>query len=389
MSAVPPEDAAARHEHEDDGDDEEHRFDANDNDAPPEDRIPAEEWDTKSNQAWRPLFAMMIGLKKEDGTFYYDPETIFEQPPFNGMKATSVKVQASDMIKEIKRRSEVYSSAPAPKCSKWKNSALLEWLVNHPIEADRDVAFLQQAYETRVQMQLEARSAEEQENAAINRQWRGVETLLRLIHAILDESNRHLFLHRNDVEEQRINIDAGRPQRTIWDAATELYNDPRYIATTIAMPNLCSEFPTSRTITYADVADYAVCTPQIAKQKFEDMVLRLKRVIQHWEHSGQGDGGDFERDYDGQLQDRPSLALGTRSNFFLPYPKASAPQYLLYLWEMLESLDLWRDSLQKIDGEIAANIRDQGICRFPGQSGGCEVGQAFLFSTQFVSAVAL
>ncbi len=101
------------------------------------------------------------------------------------------------------------------------------------------------------------------------------------------------------------------------------------------------------------------------------MNMALKRIIQKWELSGQGDGGSLEEevcddnnaadDDDaeqanvntafGSLNGRPQQALDSQANFFV-----NSPTYLLYLWDVLDEHDLVQTSMQQlVDGVRSDN----------------------------------
>ena len=77
------------------------------------------------------------------------------------------------------------------------------------------------------------------------------------------------------------------------------------------------------------------------------MMVSLKRIIQNWEASGQGEGGVNNEDDDdegfeinaqhelGSLRHRSHHTLASRPNFF-----QYSEMYLLYLWEVCETYDL-------------------------------------------------
>ena len=76
------------------------------------------------------------------------------------------------------------------------------------------------------------------------------------------------------------------------------------------------------------------------------MLVSLKRIVDKWERSGQGEGGiDVEMDGDettgfefGSLKNRSRGALESRSSFI-----NDSPPYLLYLWEILDKYQLLTD----------------------------------------------
>ena len=90
------------------------------------------------------------------------------------------------------------------------------------------------------------------------------------------------------------------------------------------------------------------------------MLLILKRQMQNWERSGQGERGYDENDEEdqfflsfsqerGSLDNRPHRALQTRANFF-----KYSNMYLLYFWDMIEKYQLRKSCLQMLDDKVAA-----------------------------------
>ena len=106
------------------------------------------------------------------------------------------------------------------------------------------------------------------------------------------------------------------------------------------------------------------------------MNLALKRAIQNWERSGQGDGGyteeeevmddntdDKEEENGGEdrfafggLTGRPQKALDLRRNFF--DDKAT---YLLYLWDILEEHDLTQSTMQQLLEGVGSGNGGSGV----------------------------
>jgi hypothetical protein len=116
----------------------------------------------------------------------------------------------------------------------------------------------------------------------------------------------------------------------------------------------------------------------------------LKRKIEKWEMSGQGDGGRMTFDFEdedalgcgedditsmeelsseaglsaeprpkpafGELSNRPRAALDSRSAFF-----RDKESYLLYLWEVLDNNNLMVSSMQRLDNRVAAMNGADGI----------------------------
>jgi hypothetical protein len=130
----------------------------------------------------------------------------------------------------------------------------------------------------------------------------------------------------------------------------------------------------------------APATPEKVKDRWSSLVHELKRKIENWEMSGQGDGGCLTFDIDdedslgcgeddimekpcdelsadprpkpafGKLSNRPRAALDSRAAFF-----RDKESYLLYLWEVLDNNDLMVSSMQRLDNRVAAMNGADGI----------------------------
>lgn len=96
------------------------------------------------------------------------------------------------------------------------------------------------------------------------------------------------------------------------------------------------------------------------------MLVNLKRIIDKWERSGQGDGGFEPEDDDdegetyqpefGSFHDRRHGALASRGAFL-----NGRPSYLLYLWHHLEASDLITSACCRIDPSIAGPDGSRGV----------------------------
>ena len=160
---------------------------------------------------------------------------------------------------------------------------------------------------------------------------------------------------------------------------SDKWNDPHFSPCTIVMGELHSDFAFPIVIDHDVVSDMAPATPEKVKDRWASLVHELKRKIENWEMSGQGDGGCVTFDiYDedsvgcgeddimeklsddlsadpprpkpafGELRNRPRAALDSRAAFF-----RDKESYLLYLWEVLENNNLMVSSMQRLDKRVA------------------------------------
>ncbi len=101
-----------------------------------------------------------------------------------------------------------------------------------------------------------------------------------------------------------------------------------------------------------------------------EMMVALKRNIQQWESSGQGDGGnnnlnigEDEDSYSiskphelGDLTHRNRHALANRASFF-----RYSEMYLLYFWDVCEKYDLTRSCMQAFREDTASGDGGVGV----------------------------
>ena len=113
-----------------------------------------------------------------------------------------------------------------------------------------------------------------------------------------------------------------------------------------------------------------MATAEKVNDKWSGLLHRLKRQIEKWERSGQGDGGyidddAFDDDEDetrpapskfGELSNRSQEALDSCATFF-----RDKESYLLYLWEVLEGNGLLVSSMQRLNELAAATNGADGI----------------------------
>ena len=117
------------------------------------------------------------------------------------------------------------------------------------------------------------------------------------------------------------------------------------------------------------ISDLTAATAEKVKDKWSGLLHGLKRQIEKWERSGQGDGGyidddAFGDDEDetrpapkfGELSNRSQGALDSRAAFF-----RDKESYLLYLWEVLEWNGLLVSSMQRLNELAAARNGADGI----------------------------
>ncbi len=234
----------------------------------------------------------------------------------------------------------------------------------NPIVAEGEVAFTRAtiahriAVAQRVQQQPDAPSVP----PAVSKgaKWQGKLLHLRLIHAIIDDVDiKAAYIRRLHLPSGRMAVENRRTPEAaasnVWHMVAEKWNDQSFAPTT-SVKETHSDFSLPISIPFDAVCNLMPATPEKVADKWNDMNTALKRQIQKWELSGQGDD-DNNADDDvgnttfGSLNGRPQQALDSRANFFV-----NSPTYLLYLWDVLDEHDLVQTSMQQlVDGVGSGN----------------------------------
>lgn len=325
------------------------------------------------DRSFAALVMLSIGMKDENGKTILDvnddPWKSLQSSRRNRKKQKQIKPSLDIMRKHIIWRwvNVCKSTPPMPRPRQWPQRQVVEWLEKNPINSTNDILFLTSTIAKEKQLAFEALEKEASENDLLSRSWTGELPYLRLIHALIDHDDiKELFLHRNDLSGDRLEIEnrnsTERRQATVWDKLAEKWNDPLYNPVSEEIPELHSRYIVSLDLGHKNVADMSPATPEKCQSKFSSLIVQMNRRIALWEQSGQGDGGgnndDEEEDDEEGKEDRPSFgsfrnrpagALDQRHAFF-DYEQ----QYLLYLWFMLEKHDLLGCSLQRLDEGVAA-----------------------------------
>ena len=157
---------------------------------------------------------------------------------------------------------------------------------------------------------------------ADQRRWIGIDPWLRLYHVIDELKDK--FVQR-DVSYDRQELD--RPDKTnFWDDASALFNDPEYKPWTYKLSWLHSEFNASFQI------EKEKCPSNVngeqLKKKLAEARMKLLRVMDKWERSGNGDGMP-------NPEDPTQMIVGSDRAAFLGHD----PVHILYLWHLAEHND--------------------------------------------------
>lgn len=167
----------------------------------------------------------------------------------------------------------------------------------------------------------------------------------------LNSMTREALENRNSSDSRDISV---------WEDVAFEWNDTGYTVTTESFD--CCIHPDlvlSRDIPHSSVARLANATAEKCESKFNAAVLYLKRVIQNWEASGQGEGGHIEGRHEfGSLEGREDNALATMANFV---PEQDV--HFLYIWALIDKYQLLKTCMQVIVGEFAAGNGADGVHR--------------------------
>ena len=227
-----------------------------------------------------------------------------------------------------------------PRPNQWRLNRLLEWLKLHPLRDASDVEFLQETVKNRkvVAERVVAQRANDKEvHDKAEKAWYGPLPILHLLCCLTDnDAIRRAYLTRNDISNDRIDLDnqnSDKRPKTVWELLSHKWNDHDFEAVTEPFPDLHNDYKDSIVIPHSKVSSLAAATPEKCKEKMSTMMVSLKRIVDKWERSGQGEGGiDVEMDGDeatefefGSLKNRSRGALESRSSFI-----NDSPPYLLY-----------------------------------------------------------
>ena len=161
--------------------------------------------------------------------------------------------------------------------------------------------------------------------------------------------------------------------KTVFEVIAELWNSPDY--NPVAPPSDCHvDFQTATDCSYDDIAGLSPATPQRVEDTLTSMRRDLLLIMRRWEQSGQGEGGTENSDADeegheeqraegalsagaatadrslGSLSGRSARALQSRAAFL-----NGKPAYLIYFWEVADTHQLLRSSLQCLNNGTGAS----------------------------------
>jgi hypothetical protein len=255
------------------------------------------------NRSLKALAILSLGLKNPDSSPTFDPAVL---PWSAALRPTALKMTAKELRAEVMRRNIAAANvlgAPCP--GAWTVAKATEWLVNNPIVAVAEVDFIKAtiahriAVAARLQQQPVAPSVPPGA-ASRGSNWVGKLPHLRLIHAIIDDVDiKAAYVRRLNLPGGRMAIENRRTPAAIalnvWHMVAEKWNNPSFAPTT-SVKETHSDFSLPISIPSDAVCNLMPATPEIVGVKWNDMNMALRRIIQKWELSGQGDGGSLEEE---------------------------------------------------------------------------------------------
>ena len=321
------------------------------------------------------LAILSLGLKDDDGSPTFNPSVL---PWSAALRPTALKMTAKDLRAEVTRRNVAIENVlTAPRPGKWTVAKATEWLVANPIVAEAEVAFIRATIAHRISVAERAGSLQPSGIGNMpSGNWIGKYPHLYLIHCIID------FNDIKTAYQNRLNVPSGRMAVenrnqpavlavNVWHMVAAKWNDTSFQPVT-SVKATHSDFARPISIPFDVVSNCQPATPEKVEEKWNAMNLALKRGIQNWERSGQGDGGHVNEDDNsesgdnyneddvdneddnvgtsfGSLKSRGRSALDLRRNFF-----DDKYTYLLYLWDVLDEHDLVNSTMQQLLGGIGS-----------------------------------
>jgi hypothetical protein len=249
----------------------------------------------------------------------------------------------------------------------------IDWQKDEISEWHEDVEFLVGEMKRRKDQLEKVCATLAEQNAALEGRWIGKEPMLRLIHCLIeDDGIKSAFIRRHNSKD-RMQLEnrnsAEKRDPTVWELISAKWNDRDFNPKTMILHiEGQTEFSDEIDLEYSSVQHFAAATPDKCETKFNEMMVALKRIIQGWEASGQGEGGVNNEDEEddgfeinvrhelGSLKNRSTSALASRPNFF-----RFSEMYLLYLWEVCEIFDLTRSCMQTLEDSVAAGDGGEGV----------------------------
>ena len=225
-----------------------------------------------SGDAKTMLAVLSIGLKNDDESMLMDVSI----SPWCDIKPRfEVKPTTKHLITEIQHHAIKSGITPLPRCSNWKMDKAMQWLLDHPLKNEIDVAFVKSEVKRVKELVTEAIKEAKDEEQKLNQYsaWRDRVPYLCLIHCVLEDDVKVAYLKRNDVMSRTQldarNSDERRPE-TAYELIADRWNSPAFNPVT-ELSTCHWDFASAISCSYDKVKDLTPATPQNVKDKLTEM----------------------------------------------------------------------------------------------------------------------
>jgi hypothetical protein len=167
----------------------------------------------------------------------------------SAQKVSNIKPNAAELKEEVKRHASMNSNITiVPRPSACTLQHLTEWLNEHPITGDNDVAFIKKTVAERITTEENAAKEKEKEEQALARGgscWSGKYPMLQLIHALIDhDDTKTAFLRHHDLPGGRMVVENHNTieahMASVWQMIADKWNDPNFLPITAVL--CCQNF---------------------------------------------------------------------------------------------------------------------------------------------------
>ena len=241
------------------------------------------------------LLLMCVGIKAECSDRILGDVDI---EPYKSFKPRNkVACSNKDTAEEVVRRAtiqDIREKGKPPKPKNWSTKKLTEWLKKNPRVDPQDVEFLR-ATEFALWTAFTAAKHEEDERKEASKRsasWLSIEPCLRLYECACHDDARQALLVK-DLCMDRQQLDARNSEhrpKTFDEVVADLFNDPEFVPSSDALPELHSSFTESIDLPFSAMPGQTPITPEQVKSKLADARCKLMKIINRWERSGNGFG---------------------------------------------------------------------------------------------------
>ena len=293
----------------------------------------------------------------------------------------------------------VFNRGKLPRPHNWSKPRCIEWLEDprHAIASDDDLDFLAIQLEI-LKGVVEEAMKEEAVGQDISewdkRKFGGIRSCARLIHCVIDDAVKPLFLTRR-VALSRQQMDAlgtSSESPNLWVAVAELFNKSAFQPVSYKLPfhDFGHFFTASQTLNACPTFD--VVSPDQCKSCFSRLMTSVKKVKSDWEKSGNGDDmavveeEHVESENSGMVSDDDvgggissvietmPITDGARVSFLNTHHPAT-----LYLWFAMDREGLIQSALAEIPecSQESSSQLGQSVADSESDSSGVTTGTTF------------